>query len=177
MNVYKSLKCREILHLGSPKGVNHKMLWFNMKCAFCQNLETKVVDKRDIDSETRRRRECLKCKKRFTTSEYVRATPFSIVKKDGRREPFDREKLKRGLLKACEKRPVSIEKIEYAVDKIEGELRKLNVKEIKSIVIGDKVMKELKKLDPVAYVRFASVYKEFKDIEDFKKEIQEIKKK
>ncbi|MDP3728944.1 MAG: transcriptional regulator NrdR [bacterium] len=148
-----------------------------MRCVFCQNLETKVIDKRDIDSETRRRRECLKCTKRFTTSEQIRETPFSIVKKDGRREQFDREKLTRGLLKACEKRPIPIEKIEHAVDKIEGELRKLNLKEIKSIVIGDKVIRELKKLDPVAYVRFASVYKEFKDIEDFKKEIQEIKRK
>src|SRR3989344_2395070 len=119
-----------------------------MKCVFCQHTETKVIDKRAIDSETRRRR-----------------------------EHFDREKLKRGLLKACEKRPVAVERIEYAIDKIEGELRKLNLKEIKSIVIGYKVMRELKKLDPVAYVRFASVYKEFKDIEDFKKEILEIKKK
>lgn len=153
------------------------MLGFAMRCVFCQNLETKVIDKRDIDSETRRRRECLKCTKRFTTSEQIRETPFSIVKKDGRREQFDREKLTRGLLKACEKRPIPIEKIEHAVDKIEGELRKLNLKEIKSIVIGDKVIRELKKLDPVAYVRFASVYKEFKDIEDFKKEIQEIKRK
>ncbi len=148
-----------------------------MKCVFCQHLETKVVDKRDIDSETRRRRECLKCEKRFSTSEQVRESMLSIVKKDGRREPFDREKLTRGLLKACEKRPVPIERIEQAVDKIEGELRKLNLKEMKSIVIGDKVMRELKRLDPVAYVRFASVYKEFKDIEDFKKEIQEIKRK
>jgi len=148
-----------------------------MKCVFCQHLETKVVDKRDIDSETRRRRECLKCGKRFSTSEQVRETPFSIVKKDGRREAFDREKLKRGFLRACEKRPVPIETIEHALDKIEGDLRKLNLKEMKSIVIGDKVMRELKKLDPVAYVRFASVYKEFKDIEDFKKEIQEIKRK
>src|SRR3989344_4124701 len=131
-----------------------------MKCVFCQHTETKVIDKRDIDSETRRRRECLKCKKRFSTSEHVRETAFSIVKKDGRREHFDREKLKRGLLKACEKRPVAVERIEHAIDKIEGELRKLN----------------LKKIDPVAYVRFASVYKEFKDIEDFKKEILEIKK-
>ena len=147
-----------------------------MKCVFCQHTETKVIDKRDIDSETRRRRECLKCKKRFSTSEHVRETAFSIVKKDGRREHFDREKLKRGLLKACEKRPVAAERIEHAIDKIEGELRKLNLKEIKSIIIGDKVMRELKKLDPVAYVRFASVYKEFKDIEDFKKEILEIKK-
>lgn len=155
----------------------HKILWFTMKCVFCQHVETKVVDKRDIDSETRRRRECLKCGKRFTTSEQFRESPFSIVKKDGRREPFDREKLKRGLLKACEKRPISVEKIEHAAEKIEGELRKLSQKEVKSIVIGDKVMRELKKLDPVAYVRFASVYKEFKNIEDFKKEIQEIKKK
>ena len=148
-----------------------------MRCVYCQHLETKVIDKRDIDSETRRRRECLKCKKRFSTSELLREIPVTIVKKDGRREHFDHDKLKRGLLKACEKRAVPVEKIELVVEKIEAELRKLNIKEIKSIVIGDKVMRELKKLDGVAYVRFASVYKEFKDIEDFKKEISEIKKK
>lgn len=163
--------------MGIQSGVYHNRLWFAMRCVFCQHLETKVVDKRDIDSETRRRRECLKCKKRFTTSEHVREIPLAIVKKDGRREHFDHDKLKRGLLKACEKRPVPVEKIEQVVEKIEAELRKLNTKEIKSIVIGDKVMRELKRLDPVAYVRFASVYKEFKDIEDFKKEILEIKKK
>jgi len=147
-----------------------------MKCAFCQHPETKVVDKRDIDSETRRRRECLKCHKRFTSSERVREISLSIVKKDGRREQFEREKLKKGLLRACEKRPVPVEKVELLVDKIEGELRKLNTKEVRSIVIGDKVMRELKKLDPVAYVRFASVYKEFKDIGDFKREVNAIKR-
>src|SRR3989344_6484533 len=124
-----------------------------MKCVFCQHLETKVIDKRDIDSETRRRRECLKCKKRFTTSEGVRASPLSIIKKHGGREAFSKEKLMKGFLKACEKRPVSVDKIEVVVDKIEQELRKMNVREVKSIVIGDKVMRELKKLDPVAYVR------------------------
>lgn len=147
-----------------------------MRCIFCQHPETKVIDTRDIDSETRRRRECLKCQKRFSTSERIRQTPLTIVKKDGRREAFEREKLKKGVLRACEKRPVSVEKIEAVVEKIEGELRKGHGKEVTSLVIGDKVMRELKKLDQVAYVRFASVYKEFKDIEDFKKEIQGIKK-
>lgn len=148
-----------------------------MKCIFCQHPETRVIDKRDIDGETRRRRSCLKCKKRFSTSERARDLFLTIVKKDGKREKFDAGKLERGFLKACEKRPVPADKIHHVVEKIEAELRKMNAREVKSMVIGDKVMKELKRLDPIAYVRFASVYKEFKDIEDFKKEIKEIKRK
>lgn len=146
-----------------------------MKCAFCQQGETKVIDKRDTEGETRRRRECLSCKKRFTTYELAHDVQLRIVKKDGRREAFDSEKLKRGFIKACEKRPVPVDKIQATVEKIEVSLRKLKVREIKSVVIGEKVMAELKKLDNVAYIRFASVYKDFKDIDDFKKEIKTIK--
>ncbi len=117
----------------------------------------------------------MRCNKRFSTFERVRELPITIVKKDGRRERFDAEKLKRGLLRACEKRPVSVEKIEQVVDRIEAQLRKTSAREVKSLAIGDRVIKELKKLDNVAYIRFASVYKEFKDVDDFKKEIQQIK--
>src|SRR3989338_3570016 len=146
-----------------------------MRCAFCQKAETKVIDKRDKEGETRRRRECLNCKKRFTTYEKAYDVQLRVVKKDGRREAFDSDKLKRGFMKACEKRPVPVEKIQATVEKIEASLRKLKVSEIKSVVIGEKVMVELKKLDNVAYIRFASVYKDFKDIDDFKKEIKAIK--
>lgn len=146
-----------------------------MRCIFCGNSETKVIDKRDIKDNTRRRRECLKCKKRFTTYERAEDLSLIVIKKDGRREQFDKEKLKKGILKACEKRAVSIEKIDKLVDKIESSLRKLKAKEIKSSIIGEKVIKELKKLDKVAYIRFASVYKEFKDVNDFKKELKEVR--
>lgn len=146
-----------------------------MRCVYCQHLETKVVDKRDVGPETRRRRECLKCGKRFSTAEVMKSAPVVVVKKDGRREAFDPEKLRRGLVKACEKRPVPIEKIDQVLAKIEAGVRKQGVKEVKSLVIGSRVMKELKKLDNVAYIRFASVYKEFKDVEDFRKEIRELK--
>jgi len=146
-----------------------------MRCVYCQHEETRVVDKRDHEGETRRRRVCVRCNKRFSTFERVRELPITIVKKDGRRERFDAEKLKRGLLRACEKRPVSVEKIEQVVDRIEAQLRKTSAREVKSLAIGDRVIKELKKLDNVAYIRFASVYKEFKDVDDFKKEIQQIK--
>lgn len=146
-----------------------------MRCAFCQSPETKVVDKRDTEGETRRRRECLTCRKRFTTYEKAYDVQLRVVKKDGRREAFDPEKLKRGFLKACEKRPIPVEKIDAAVEKIDASLRKLKAREIKSSIIGEKVMGELKKLDNVAYIRFASVYKEFKDVDDFRKEIKAIK--
>jgi len=146
-----------------------------MRCAFCGNSETKVIDKRDSENITRRRRECLKCKKRFTTYERAEDLSLIVIKKDNRREQFDKEKLRKGLLKACEKRPISVEKIDKIVEKIESSLRKLKTKEIKSSIIGEKVIKELKKLDKVAYIRFASVYKEFEDVNDFKKEIKEVK--
>ncbi len=134
------------------------------------------MDKRETDElvTTRRRRECLKCKKRFTTYERVENIDLVVVKKDGRREEFDRDKLRRGLLRACEKRPVSMEQIENVLDKVESQLRKLKDKEVKSSVIGDRIMKELKKIDGVAYIRFASVYRSFADVTDFQKELRDL---
>ncbi len=140
-----------------------------MKCPFCQYLDTKVIDSR-LSKEgdlIRRRRECDQCQKRFTTYERVEETLPLVVKKDGRREPFDRNKLVNGLLKACEKRPVSIDVIQKTVDRIEAHLIEKGEKEIPSAVLGEQVMLELKNLDDVAYVRFASVYRSFKDIGEF----------
>ena len=145
-----------------------------MICPFCGNERTRVSDKREIGSGTvtRRRRECLECGKRFTTYERVEALDLYIIKKDGRREPYDRQKLRAGMLKACEKRPISQETISKIIDKIENELKRLRSVEAKSTIIGEKVMRELKKLDKVAYIRFASVYREFADITDFQKELK-----
>ena len=136
------------------------------------------MDKRETDDlgVTRRRRECLKCQKRFTTYERVEGIDLIVVKKDGRREAFDKEKLKRCLLRACEKRPVSIEQIDKIIDKVESELRNQDTKEINSSIVGDRVTKELKKLDQVAYIRFASVYRSFADVTDFQKELKELLK-
>ena len=145
-----------------------------MKCIYCGH-ETRVTDKRESPDGTRRRRECLKCKKRFTTYEKIEKKDFMIVKKDGRRERFSREKLKSGIMKACEKRPVPVDKIEKAVDEIEEKISKSGKsKEVKSDIIGKMVMMKLKKLDKVAYIRFASVYKDFKDVKDFKQELKEV---
>ncbi len=143
-----------------------------MKCVFCSS-DTKVTDKRESPDGTRRRRECLKCKRRFTTYEKPETKAIIIVKKDGRREKFSTEKLKTGIMKACEKRPVSIEKIDRVVEDIEEKLRRRG-KEIQGEVIGKMVMNKLKKLDKVAYIRFASVYLDFQDIKEFKKEIKEL---
>ena len=150
-----------------------------MKCPYCNNKETKVLDKRETEdlSVTRRRRECLKCKKRFTTYERPEALEVVIVKKDGRRERFDRHKLLTGILKACEKRPVSMEKIENVVDDIEADLRGKGESEIASKRLGQMVMKKLKSLDKVAYIRFASVYREFEDLESFEEELERLQKK
>ena len=148
-----------------------------MKCIFCNNEETKVIDSRESDDLTRRRRECLNCEKRFTTYERPEAVQVYVVKKDSSRELFDREKLKKGLLRACEKRPVSIEKIDIIINKIEAKLRTLDNNEVQSKFLGEEAAKYLKQLDKVAYIRFASVYREFEDVEDFEKEIQVIKKK
>ena len=153
-----------------------------MICPFCSNVRTKVVDKREIGSGTvtRRRRECLECGKRFTTYERAEALDLYIIKKDGRREPYDRQKLKSGMLRACEKRPISQETIKKIIDKMENELRQLKSIEVQSEIIGEKIMRELRKLDKVAYIRFASVYREFADITDFQKELKgligEVKK-
>ncbi len=148
-----------------------------MLCPFCQSQETKVIDKRDTGNITKRRRECLKCEKRFNTLENIEEVQLRVIKKDGRREPFNREKVKRGIIKACEKRPISTEKIDRMLINIEEKLRKMGKKEIKTEVIGELVSKELKKADKVAYIRFASVYREFADVDDFKKEIKELVKK
>lgn len=144
-----------------------------MRCSFCGHGETRVLDKRENEdlSVTRRRRECLRCKKRFTTYERVEVD-LRVIKKDGRREAYNREKIKSGMLKACEKRPVSLDVIEQSIDKIEAILKSLNSSEVESRAVGNLVMKELKKMDKVAYIRFASVYKEFDDPELFEKEIK-----
>lgn len=150
-----------------------------MKCPYCSNLETKVTDKRDSETGdiTRRRRECLKCKKRFTTFERVETINLVVVKKDGKRERFDREKLFLGMLKACEKRPISKDAIDSAVNDIEQKLKSLKTTEIPSRFIGELVMRKLKKLDKVAYIRFASVYRSFTDLESFEEELKRLIKK
>lgn len=144
-----------------------------MKCAYCGFKNTKVIDKRENNdlSVTRRRRECLKCNKRFTTYEKVELSDFYVIKKDGTRERFEREKLEKGIERAFEKRPISKDKINKMVDDIETNLRKKG-KEVKSSIIGELVIKKIQKLDKVAYVRFASVYKDFKDVSDFSKEVK-----
>ena len=147
-----------------------------MKCPFCLHDEDKVIDSRSSNEgkSVRRRRECSKCKKRFTTYEYVEEVPLMVIKKDGRREAFDRNKIISGILKACEKRPVSVEKVEALVDRVEKELQKSFDKEVKAQVVGELVMDYLHKLDEVAYVRFASVYRQFKDINHFMKELKDL---
>jgi len=150
-----------------------------MKCPFCSFADSKVVDSRPDKggSTIRRRRECESCGKRFTTHERVEDILPLVAKKDGRREPFDRLKLIVGIQKACEKRPVSAEAIEHMVDKLETRLQESSEKEVPSTTIGEWVMNELHDLDPVAYVRFASVYRSFKDINEFMSELQDLLKK
>ncbi len=147
-----------------------------MKCPFCGSGRDKVVDSRSNSSDTsiRRRRECLKCKKRFTTYEYVEKVSLMVIKKDGRREPYDRNKIVSGLMKACEKRPVSVEKIEKLVDSLERALQKNYDREVPSEAIGELIMKSLADLDEIAYVRFASVYRQFKDINQFMRELKDL---
>ena len=145
-----------------------------MNCPFRQGTKFKVTNKRDSPEGIRRRRECLKCKKRFTTYEKVAESDLYVIKKDGSREKFDPLKLKRGLDKAFEKRPVPKDKIDKVVFEIEEQIRKKGKKEIKSKLIGEMMMKKIKKIDKVAYVRFASVYRDFKDIKDFKEELKEL---
>jgi len=145
-----------------------------MDCPFCSSKESKVTDKRGSPEGIRRRRECLKCGKRYTTYERVSRDGLYVIKKDGRREKFDREKLEKGIYKAFEKRPVSKEEIEKMTNEIEEQLRKKGKKEINSSIIGELVMKKIRKLDNVAYIRFASVYRDFQNIKDFKKEIKAI---
>ena len=143
-----------------------------MRCVYC-GAETKVTDKRESHEGTRRRRECLKCKKRFTTYEKPEKKHIIVVKKDGRRESFSTEKIRNGILKACEKRPIAVEKIDRAVEEIQEKLSKKG-KEVKSEMIGKIVMEKLKRLDKIAYIRFASVDREFQDINDFKREMKSL---
>lgn len=147
-----------------------------MKCPFCSFNEDKVVDSREITEGTaiRRRRECLNCGKRFTTYEYVEKTPLMVIKKDGRREAFSRQKMLSGLLKACEKRSVSMERLEKFVADIEVEIQKKYDQEVESGNLGELVMEKLAGLDDVAYVRFASVYRQFKDINQFMREMRDV---
>lgn len=147
-----------------------------MRCPFCQDAENKVIDSRESHegSVIRRRRECLQCKRRFTTYERVEELYPLIVKKDGRREAFDREKIVNGLTRACEKRPVSADQLEQVVGAIERLLQGMGEKEVASSVIGEEVMRHLRGLDEVAYVRFASVYRSFRDINEFMNELREL---
>ncbi len=147
-----------------------------MKCVYCGSMDSKVIDSRISDDgmSIRRRRECLVCGRRFTTYETVERIPVFVIKKDGNRELFDINKLRSGIMKACEKRPVTFESINKLVTEIEKTVYNLGSNEVSSDRIGDEVMKGLKELDQVAYVRFASVYKEFKDIDTFLAEIERI---
>ncbi len=149
-----------------------------MHCVKCGCEESKVVDSRSIEegNSIRRRRECLNCKYRFTTYEKIEYTPIIVIKKNGLRQQFDREKVINGILRACEKRPVSIDQIEKLVDEIEMELNNSLEKEIEASKIGEMVISRLKDLDEIAYVRFASVYRQFKDINEFKKELNKLLK-
>ena len=149
-----------------------------MRCPFCKKDHDRVIDSRSANggATVRRRRKCLSCQKRFTTYEKVEEITLYVIKKDGRRDVFDREKIKRGLLTACKKRPVSLQTIEDIVNRIEIELYENYDREVKSTKIGDLVMRELKTLDHVAYVRFASVYREFKDVSEFMRELKPMLK-
>ncbi len=146
-----------------------------MKCPYCTNPDTKVVDSRQVDSQIRRRRECEKCEKRFTTFERVEAAELYVIKKNGSRQPFNPEKVRTSIRKACEKRPISLDQIEEMVNEIEAKLRNEDSIEIPSSRIGDLVMSRLKKADKVAYIRFASVYRDFGDLEAFEETIEKLK--
>lgn len=149
-----------------------------MKCPYCGYLESKVIDSRPTDEgeRIRRRRECLQCAKRFTTYEIVENLPLMVVKKDKSRQIFDRNKVLNGLMRACEKRPVSLEKLEAVVDEIENYLQNQLEREVSSYKIGELAMEELKKIDEVAYVRFASVYRQFGDVNTFMEELKSLLK-
>ena len=148
-----------------------------MKCPFCGNENIKVIDSRPTDdSSIRRRRQCEECGKRFTTYEKVETMPLMVIKKDNNREPYNREKIVAGIVRSCHKRPISLEKINQTVDEIENQIFNLEEKEVTTTEIGTIVMDKLKELDEVAYVRFASVYREFKDVNTFLEEINKILK-
>lgn len=147
-----------------------------MKCPYCEYLESKVIDSRQIDdgASIRRRRECLKCEKRFTTYEQVESVPLIVIKKDGKRQSYDRQKLLNGILRACEKTNVTYAQIESLVNEVESSLSSMYDREIPSTEIGELVMDKLKKLNDIAYVRFASVYREFRDVNSFMEELSSL---
>lgn len=147
-----------------------------MFCIFCQNHDTEVIETRlaEDGKSVRRRRRCLRCDKRFTTYERAEELPILVVKRDGRRERFDREKLRKGIIKACEKTKVTADEIEKIISEIEGELKNQETTEVESKVIGNLVARYLKKIDKVAYIRFASVFRRFVDLEDFEKELKKL---
>jgi transcriptional repressor NrdR len=149
-----------------------------MRCPFCGHVESKVIDSRESKKgvSIRRRRECLACQRRFTTYEKIEEIPYMIVKKDGSRQLFDRQKLLRGMLRACEKRPITVAKLDEIIEEIEAKLQERPDKELKAAEIGQFVMDRLKTLDKVAYVRFASVYREFRDVMEFKQELEDLLK-
>lgn len=148
-----------------------------MKCPYCSYLESKVIDSRPTEEgrSIRRRRECISCGKRFTTYEKIEEVPLIVVKKDGNRQTYDRNKLLNGIIKSCEKRPVTVMDMENIVDTVEKKMSNSLDKEVTSIDIGEIVMDELKKVDEVSYVRFASVYREFKDVDSFMEELKKIR--
>ena len=150
-----------------------------MRCLFCGHLESKVIDSRSTEEGTtiRRRRECLECGKRFTTYEKIETIPIIVIKKDGTREAFDRDKISNGILRACEKRPVALKDIDSLIDDIEAKMYNMLEREVSSEKIGEMVMERLQKLDDIAYVRFASVYRQFKDINSFMNELAKLIKK
>ncbi len=150
-----------------------------MKCPFCGVVDNKVIDSRlSKDANTiRRRRECIICTRRFTTYEHIEDIPIMIIKKDGRREVFSTDKVRSGIKKACQKRDISMDVIEEFIDELERDLREMGAKEIPSSTLGEKIMTKLYKLDDIAYVRFASVYREFKDVNDFTTEVKSLRKK
>lgn len=147
-----------------------------MKCPYCGHPESKVIDSRPADENAsiRRRRECLSCAKRFTTYETVESLPMVVIKKDGSRQSFDRQKVLRGMIRACEKRPVPLAELEHIADEIEQELQNSMEREIRTEDVGEKVMDRLRKVDQVAYVRFASVYRQFKDLDTFMAELNKL---
>lgn len=147
-----------------------------MRCPFCGDSRDKVVDSRSSKegAATRRRRECTSCKRRFTTYEYVEQFQVAVIKKDRRREPYDRQKLLNGIVSSCKKRPVSVDTVEQVVDRIEQSIEQQSRSEIESIQIGELVMNELSKIDQIAYIRFASVYREFKTMDEFISQVSEL---
>ena len=147
-----------------------------MHCPYCSALDTKVIDSRLVadGNQVRRRRECLTCSERFTTYETAELLIPRLVKRDGSREPFNEDKLRAGMARALEKRPVSVEQLEEAISRIKHRLRATGEREVKSLVLGEEVMRELQQLDEIAYIRFASVYRHFKDLNEFREEIEKL---